>query len=191
MGLFLKIKTASNLQTLWKGWQSLTYPRESVNCFSVKRSTRGLLGWHYTVSQQHLQHQRESFSEGKRLKDNSFESKNKDSGYQLRCCFPTALLLLSSRSSFSSRRKKLWSLSARSQHTLPSLSADFFCRVWSYSGVRAHNFCWVQKELRLNRNTVWPTAAWDCWAPLGVLGGDGMSVLGWQTRTCVFYFLEG
>lgn len=52
-----------------------------------------MLGWNYTVSQQHLQMIETPLKKEKRLKDNSFESKNKDFGYQLRCCFPTASAL--------------------------------------------------------------------------------------------------
>lgn len=90
MGLSLKIKTGSNLQILWEDWQSLTFPRKSVNCSSVKRSAGRLLGWNYTVSRQHLQMRETPLKKEKRLKDNSFEGKNKDFGYPVRCLFPTA-----------------------------------------------------------------------------------------------------
>lgn len=72
-------------------------------------------------------------------------------------------------------------LSARSQHTLPSLSADSFCWVGSYSEVRPQSFIWVQRELRLNRNSVGP--AWTVRS--SGCPGKGWSVYAGLTDLCV------
>lgn len=59
----------------------------------------------------------------------------------------------------------------RSQHNLPSLLADLFCRVWSYRKVGIHTFYWVQKVMRLSTSVshlgvlqryVSPRSSWPC-----------------------------